>query len=209
MTEKKSVKKAEKPKAKNAVKKEEKKAAVEKVHEKKEHNEAAKQVEEKKEAAKESLGKGKDAKEAKGKKAKKEKPSKPKAKGRGKGLSEEVKKLRKQIARKKLPSFRGRFGERGRTRKISREKFMKWRKPRGIDIKFKQEDGALPRTGYKAPREIRFLHPSGFREALVSNAMQLEMFEKNVVARIAGTVGEKKRREIVKKAKELGVRLLN
>jgi len=70
--------------------------------------------------------------------------------------------------------------------------------------------GATPSIGYRAPKELRYLHPSGFREVLVLNAKGLEGIDSNKQAvRIAHVVGKKKRQEILKKAEEMKIRVLN
>ncbi|MDO8633947.1 MAG: eL32 family ribosomal protein [archaeon] len=94
-------------------------------------------------------------------------------------------------------------------RRKSKAKWAKWRHPQGIDISLKKEDGALPKTGYRTPKEIRFLHPSGFEEAYVRNTSELAGIKKGAVVRISGTVGKKNRKTIVVAAKELGIRVLN
>jgi large subunit ribosomal protein L32e len=151
---------------------------------------------------------------------KKEEPvkeAKPKAKAKPKPapkakimVSDEVKALKKQVQKKgKLPTFRGRFGTRS-LRRASKAKWNKWRKPRGIDIYRHAEDGAWPQTGYKTDKKIRGLHPSGFEEVRVFNVNDLAKLDpKMQAARIASTVGRKKRMEIRAKAQELNLKLLN
>lgn len=140
---------------------------------------------------------------------KKEKPTKPKAKSTRK--SREEKEKIKKIAlkkRKKIPTIRGRFGKK-QTRRISNKKWQKWRKPRGIDIHRRKEFGAWPKTGYGAVREVKGLHPSGNVELLVNRPEDLKLATKEIVVRIASTVGSRKRKQIVMGAKKLGLRLLN
>jgi large subunit ribosomal protein L32e len=88
-----------------------------------------------------------------------------------------------------------------------------WRKPRGIHSKVrirKKGKIKMPSIGYGAPKELRFLHPSGLKEILVSNLKDLEKVDpKTQAIRIAHTVGEKKRKEIIKKAEELKIKILN
>lgn len=124
--------------------------------------------------------------------------------------SDAVKKLRDKIKEKnKLPVFRGKFGCEN-IRRHNIEKFGKWRKPRGIDTKRKKENGASPRPGYGSLAETKSIHPSGFREILIANPKQLAKVQKeNTAVRILGTVGQKKRREIVKQANTLGIHVLN
>ncbi len=125
--------------------------------------------------------------------------------------SKEIKKLSALVRAKKRHMFRGRFGKRS-VRKVSREKWQKWRKPRGIDIVFKKEDGLVPGTGYMTPKKIRFVHPSGYKERLVRNMNELVAMEKEkatVAVKISRTIGKKKKIEILKKADELKIVILN
>jgi len=88
---------------------------------------------------------------------------------------------------------------------------MSWRKPRGIDSPKRierKEKGRVVKIGYRTPKLIRGLHPSGFPEVIVHNPSELEGL-KDVVIRIGRTVGRKKRMEIVKRAEELGLRVIN
>lgn len=90
---------------------------------------------------------------------------------------------------------------------------VKWRKPRGLQSKLRQKiksKGKMPSKGYGAPKDLRFLHPSGYREVLIHNIKELEMLNpEKEAARIASNVGKKKRAEIIKKAEELKIKLLN
>jgi len=89
----------------------------------------------------------------------------------------------------------------------------KWRKVRGMHGKIRRGEkgkGKMPRIGYGAPKEFRYLHPSGLSEVLVSNFNDLQKIDaKKQAARIAHTIGKKKRAEILKKAEELKVKVLN
>ncbi len=139
---------------------------------------------------------------------KKEKTSnKPKAKNPGK--TREVKKLQEKISEKNKPVFRGHFGKRGSSRKIKKEKWNKWRKPRGIDFVLKKDDGARPTIGRRTPKTIRGIHPSGLKEIIVRNEKELDSVEKGTAVRIYGKTGKLKRKLITKKAKEKGIKLLN
>jgi len=88
-----------------------------------------------------------------------------------------------------------------------------WRRPRGIHSKVrirKKGKIKMPSVGYGAPKELRFLHPSGLKEVLISNLKDLEKVDpKTQAIRIAHTVGEKKRKEIIKKAEEMKIKVLN
>jgi large subunit ribosomal protein L32e len=89
----------------------------------------------------------------------------------------------------------------------------KWRKSRGLQAKQRlQMKGkpAVPSIGWRAPKELRGLHPSGYREVLVHSPKELERIdEKSEVVRIASRVGKRKRKLILERAKQLGVRVLN
>jgi large subunit ribosomal protein L32e len=88
-----------------------------------------------------------------------------------------------------------------------------WRRPKGIDNKMRQKRKGWPRTvnvGYRSPRAVRNLHPSGMEEVAVFNVGDLTIVDPETqVARIGGTVGRRKRRAILKEALESGIRILN
>lgn len=87
-----------------------------------------------------------------------------------------------------------------------------WRRPDGIHNKTRYAvKGKCPlvEAGYGSPALVRGLHPSGFEEVVVNNIKELELLNKNHAARIAHTVGLKKRALIEKKAAELGLKVLN
>ncbi len=89
----------------------------------------------------------------------------------------------------------------------------KWRRPKGKHSKMREHKGYRPPvvdSGYRNPKKVRGLHPSGFREVLVFNPKDLESLNpEREAVRIAGRVGVRKRIEIEKKAEELGLRVLN
>ena len=65
-------------------------------------------------------------------------------------------------------------------------------------------------TGYKGPKVARGLHPSGFREVLVHNVKEVAAVDPNVqAARIAHTVGKKKRALMIAEAKKKKLLILN
>lgn len=88
-----------------------------------------------------------------------------------------------------------------------------WRRPRGLHNKMRKRYAHKPPmvdVGYRMPRIVRGLHPSGFKEVLVHNIKDLEAIDpKTEAARIAHTVGKAKRIQIERKAIELGIRVLN
>ncbi|RLF87345.1 50S ribosomal protein L32e [Thermococci archaeon] len=89
----------------------------------------------------------------------------------------------------------------------------KWRRPKGIDSKMRLKlkgKARSPSIGWGSPRAVRGLHPSGYEEVLVHNVKELETIDPTrQAARIAGTVGKRKRLMIIERAKELGIKVLN
>ena len=90
---------------------------------------------------------------------------------------------------------------------------LSWRKPRGLDNKIRRKIKGWPpgpSMGYKGPKVARGLHPSGYREVIVFNEQDLSAINVNTqAARIAHTVGKRKRALIIAKAKELNIKILN
>ncbi len=88
-----------------------------------------------------------------------------------------------------------------------------WRKPRGLDNKIRRKILGWPpgpSTGYKGPKVARYLHPSGYKDVLVYNVDDLAAIDVNTqAARIAHTVGKRKRADIIAKAKEMNIKILN
>lgn len=88
-----------------------------------------------------------------------------------------------------------------------------WRKPKGIDNKMRKQVSGVPplvKIGYRGPKVARGLHPSGYVDNLVFNVKDLSLLDKNKdAARIAHTVGNKKRLDIISKAESMGIKLLN
>ena len=88
-----------------------------------------------------------------------------------------------------------------------------WRKPCGIDNKMRKKVKGWPSSpgaGYRGPKVSRGLHPSGRIEVRVNNIDDLGKVKPDLeVVKIAHTVGARKRIEILNKAKEMGIRVLN
>jgi large subunit ribosomal protein L32e len=88
-----------------------------------------------------------------------------------------------------------------------------WRRPRGSTSKLRRHKvckGVMPSASYGSPKAIRYLHPSGFREVLVFNLKGLEKIDASKEAvKVGSTVGKRKKQEILKKAGELKIKVLN
>ncbi len=88
-----------------------------------------------------------------------------------------------------------------------------WRRPRGIDNKIRHKLKGyppMPSSGYRGPRLVRGLHPTGREIVLVHSVRDLEKVDKEKhIVYIASTVGRRKRLEIIKKASELGIKIAN
>ncbi len=88
-----------------------------------------------------------------------------------------------------------------------------WRRPRGIQSKVREKRAGkikMPSIGWGSPKETRGLHPSGLKEVLVYNLNDLQkVTAQKEAVKIAHVVGKRKRQEILKKAGELKIKVLN
>jgi large subunit ribosomal protein L32e len=88
-----------------------------------------------------------------------------------------------------------------------------WRAPHGKTSRVRRSKKGWPavvKIGYSRSRATRGLHPSGLREVMVWRAKDLlGINPKLQVARIAHTVGENKRVQIIDEAKKANIRVLN
>lgn len=114
--------------------------------------------------------------------------------------------LRKKIE-KKRPSFRR--VESWRYKRVHDS----WRRARGIDSKTrkKKKSGVKsPTIGYRSPKKVRGLHPSGYREVLVSTIDDLKnLNKKNHALKISGKLGAKKRIALTDYCQRRGFKILN
>ena len=90
---------------------------------------------------------------------------------------------------------------------------QKWRRPRGMHSKMRTRRKYRPPVAsisYRGPAAARGLHPSGFAEVVVHRPADLEAIDpQREAARIAATVGDRKREVIETRAAELKIRVLN
>ena len=88
-----------------------------------------------------------------------------------------------------------------------------WRKPKGKDSKMRTGVKGWPKLvkiGYGGPKASRYLHPSGYYDKLVHNVNELSLLDpEKDAARISATIGKRKRKEIIEKAKSLKLKVLN
>jgi large subunit ribosomal protein L32e len=89
----------------------------------------------------------------------------------------------------------------------------RWRKVRGIDNHTRQSQSgriAMVGPGYRSPRAIRGLHPSGYEEILICKTADLEGLDPDRHAvRIRKQVGLRKRQDIIDKAEALMIHVIN
>lgn len=88
-----------------------------------------------------------------------------------------------------------------------------WRRPKGIDNKMKEKRKGYPplvSVGYRGPKAVRGLHPSGYETVHVYNVFDLELVDPDTEAIIIGhTVGARKRQQILDRAEDLKIKVLN
>ena len=131
---------------------------------------------------------------------------KPKAKPQ---LDDEAKKAlsKRNAANRKRPAFKRQNWF--RYKRLG----QKWRKPRGMHSKMRTRRKYRPPVAsisYRGPAAARGLHPSGFAEVVVHRPADLEAIDpRREAARIAATVGDRKREVIEARAAELKIRVLN
>ena len=89
----------------------------------------------------------------------------------------------------------------------------KYRKPKGKTSKRRRYEArkpAMPAIGYRTPKNLRGLHPSGYQDILISNLKDLENLDPLTQAgRISATVGARKKATMLGRAKELKIKILN
>lgn len=89
----------------------------------------------------------------------------------------------------------------------------KWRKPKGLHNKLrlnKKSRGTRVRIGYRVSEKVRGLSKSGKKQLVVSTKKELMAAEPEMHAIIiAGTVGDKRRLELLEEATKQGFEILN
>lgn len=113
--------------------------------------------------------------------------------------------LRRKIKKKK-PSF-----TRADSHKIVKVS-ASWRQPRGTHSKTRRKrrgKKAMPSRGYSSPKKVRGMHGSGMEFKVVSNIKELASLPKGAAVMLKGTLGIRKKLEVVKKALEHKLVILN
>mmetsp|Transcript_16202 Transcript_16202/g.27983 ORF Transcript_16202/g.27983 Transcript_16202/m.27983 type:complete len:134 (-) Transcript_16202:343-744(-) len=117
--------------------------------------------------------------------------------------------VQRKIVKKRTAKFIRHWSDRKAAIKPS------WRKPKGIDSPVRRcFKGArpMPKIGYGSNKKTRYMLPSGFYKFRISNAKDLElllMHNRKYVAEIAHNVSTRKRKQIVERAAQLSVTLVN
>ncbi len=95
--------------------------------------------------------------------------------------------------------------------KIERQE--RWRRPKTLDNKIRHQRKGYPpmvKIGYRQPRAVRGLHPSGFEPVRVFRPEDLEKIDPSRQAIIiAAGVSKRKRIEIIRKAMERKIKVIN
>ncbi|MDO8623017.1 MAG: eL32 family ribosomal protein [archaeon] len=100
-----------------------------------------------------------------------------------------------------------------RTSKLGRKrkKEQKWRRPKGRDNKMREKRRSYPKTvmiGYGSPKKLRGKIGNDI-PMIINNVADLSKLKENNIAIISANVGKKKRIEILKKAEENKIKILN
>ena len=113
------------------------------------------------------------------------------------------------IVKKRTKKFRRHQSDRFKRVKES------WRRPKGIDSAVRRKFRGtvrMPNIGYGSNKKTRHMLPNGFYKFMVRTPSDIEMLlmhNREYCAEIAHNVSSQKRAEIVQRAKELDVRVIN
>jgi len=118
----------------------------------------------------------------------------------------ELLELRRRIKKKKPNFIRQDAHKRSRLNK-------RWRRPKGIQSKMRLHKSGYRKSisvGYGSPRAVFGLHSTGLKPELVNSLKDLENIDSKVQGIILShSIGQKKKTEMILKAKEKGITILN
>eukprot|EP01056_Protomagalhaensia_sp_Gyna25_P001571 Protomagalhaensia_sp_Gyna_25__1570@NODE_1808_length_1514_cov_786_788475_g394_i2_p2_GENE_NODE_1808_length_1514_cov_786_788475_g394_i2NODE_1808_length_1514_cov_786_788475_g394_i2_p2_ORF_typecomplete_len138_score20_86Ribosomal_L32e/PF01655_18/3_7e47_NODE_1808_length_1514_cov_786_788475_g394_i295508 len=90
-----------------------------------------------------------------------------------------------------------------------------WRKPKGIDNRVRRRfKGTLrmPKVGYGTHKQTRHCLPNGMRKFVIRQVEDIEMLmmhNEAIMGEVAAGVSSRKRKIIVERAEQLGIKLTN
>lgn len=121
----------------------------------------------------------------------------------------DLKRIKELIARKrKLEFYRNQWWKFWKF-----ENKLRWKKPKGIDNPMRLKLKGYPpvvSVGYRTPKLIRGLHPSGRRPVIVHNVAELNGLDpEEVIVYVSSRVGLRKREAIVRAALGKGFLVAN
>ena len=130
-------------------------------------------------------------------------------------LKDEIGKIKEKI--KKIRSKKPEFLRYDWDKYYRLERQETWRKPKGRDNPMRLELKGYPpkvKVGYRTPKDIRGLHPSGLIPVYVRNEKELMKVansneKEKIIIIFSSTLGLKKKLELVEKAKQLGLKVAN
>eukprot|EP00811_Abedinium_folium_P012146 NODE_21258_length_761_cov_6.736593.p2 GENE.NODE_21258_length_761_cov_6.736593~~NODE_21258_length_761_cov_6.736593.p2 ORF type:complete len:141 (+),score=47.87 NODE_21258_length_761_cov_6.736593:93-515(+) len=115
----------------------------------------------------------------------------------------------KKIVKKRIKVFK-RFQS-----QMFKRMHQSWRKPRGIDCRVRRRYKGtirMPNIGYGSNRKTRYKLPNGLYKFVVRSVRDLDMLmmhNDRYCAEVAHNISAKNRKDIVKRAEELRIRLTN
>lgn len=90
-----------------------------------------------------------------------------------------------------------------------------WRRPRGIDNRLRRRyrgQAKMAKIGFGSDNKTKHVHPNGFKKFVINNVQELEvllMNNRTHAAEVAHNVSAQNRKDIVRRAAQLNVRLTN
>ncbi len=87
-----------------------------------------------------------------------------------------------------------------------------WRKPKGLQNKMRLQFKGYRRivkSGYQTPAQLKNKNSSGLEIVIVNNMAELEALDKKTQAALIGNLGRKKKEQMIKKAQDSGITLVN